>query len=247
MKFISKPVTCLLVVSMIFLLSDTLFAQPPEGIEWVERAYDYASAWCWDVNPDYGEFYNDCAHFQCQIANGGCLGLCEVNNTNNDPNHPEDEWTDLGNCPLYYWDDYPWPEDCEYSPSQNHLVIPLVRHLGSWFYENSYSFPVYATYIYYIQDVPYWVGPGCFAIALYIVNGDSTWHSIFIGTGYGRYSGYYAHTSSRDNEPLSTMFNTLGFDHIDFYQPAPSPAMMWSILSADNASQTNAECEGDQE
>jgi hypothetical protein len=86
-----------------------IYAQPPAGDQWIERAFTYANYYWNCRNPDYGDYESDCAHFASQIANAGCTGMCEYNNTD------VPDWNQ-GDCPWYMWLNHTWPDSCDFIP-----------------------------------------------------------------------------------------------------------------------------------
>jgi len=201
-------------IAFLFIsLHCSLFAQPPAGNQWFERAFAYAEDYWDNINPEYGAFALDCANFGSQIANAGCSGLCEYNDTN------WDNWW-YGNCRSYF---YSWYTDgCDDCPTYLHDVMPLARDLNSWFYDNAYVYPNYVD-VNESTPIPAWTGPGCFGLILWEGWWEDQWHTIFIGAGQGQDIYYWAHTNPQHWEHIYTVVYTRP-DHIYFYGPSQSPS-----------------------
>lgn len=80
------------VIACLFVLlafHSKAFAPPGDysGYHWPERSFAYADVFWNGTNPEYGRCTYlgsavDCANFTSQIANAGCSGMAESNNTN---------------------------------------------------------------------------------------------------------------------------------------------------------------------
>lgn len=225
-KFLKYPsIILLLMLSMCPAL-----AQPSAGEQWVERAFTYADYYWNCRNPDYGDYPSDCAHFASQIANAGCAGMCEYNNTG------VPDWNQ-GDCPLYMWLYHTWPEDCHSCPSYNHQVIANAYNNMLWFNDNLVDWPNGAMYVDDISEIPSWLGPGSFAFTLSI---SGQWHAVFIGQGQGQNASYWAHTTDRQGAPISWLFES-SLDHINLYGSGESPA----TISPDYPARAETENKGD--
>jgi hypothetical protein len=213
------------IVTIAFLfviLTSALYAQPWPGDQWIERAYAYADYYWNGRNPDYGDYSSDCVHFTSQIANAGCAGMCETNNTN------WPEWTQ-GNCVAYRhyggYDDH--CTDC--NGSEYHEIQKYAGWQSWWFYDNTWDWPDYIVNVTSLYDVPDWVGPGVFFFAR-LINPDG-WHAMFIDAGQGPNARYWALTNDRHDYPIANIFNWSRFCWAEFYGSGESPD---AILVEDN-------------
>jgi len=228
MRFLSSYTVVLTIGIWLLAWSCAVFAQPPDGYQWFARALAYAGRF-YDypfINPDYGyftdengDYANDCAHFTSQIANAGCSGMCEYNSTN---------WSgwNHGDCPYFMYDGY--LSNCRTCPSGNHQVYSYAEYQNSWFVDNEDYFPDYACFVYNLESVPDWVGPGTFFIVHYL--NPEGWHAMFIGGGQGQNATYWAHTADDADRPISAMFNWSRFHFANFWGPGTSP--VWSGFKA---------------
>lgn len=227
MRSFSIYVRCLAVAFLILSLSRPLSAQPGPGVQWVDRACAYAQDFYqW---PSYNDYYCDwhaegvdCANFCSQIANAGCAGMCESNNTN------WEDWTQ-GDCVAYrYYGNY--DDHCtNCDGSENHEVQNYAGWQSWWFWDNIGDWPDDEVNVTNLSDVPDWVGPGVFFFA-HLIDPDG-WHAMFIGAGQGPNARYWAHTTDRHDYPISNMFYWSRFDWAEFYGSGESPV---TILKAEN-------------
>ena len=220
-----SAIVCFLVFSV-----SPVFAQPSAGDQWIERAFAYADNFWSNYNSEYGSWSSDCANFCSQIANAGCAGMCEWNNTD------WPEWQN-GYCEPYYWY-YPYyPEDCEPCPTGWHQVIPSALNQSWWFYYNYGDWPDQVLDAHSVSDIPSWAGPGTFVCQK---KTTGQWHNVFIGAGQGQNARYWAHTTDRHGDAYVTWLFGSGVDHVEFYGSGESPVN----ISSEFLPQANIENEG---
>ncbi|MBC8465912.1 amidase domain-containing protein [bacterium] len=143
---------CNLLIGMLTILSILniqSYAQQWSGF-WTDRARSYGDTYCNAVNPEYGEYQADCANFTSQLANAGCSGMCESNNTNppttglNPPTHPP--WEDpIGalSCDNYV---SPNTNNCHDCLTENHQIIASAVNQNAWFNQVDDNWPYDNTY-----------------------------------------------------------------------------------------------------
>lgn len=207
------------ICSIILLICPTVFSQHYyPGYLWGDRAFAYADEF-WDTyNSEYYNFYpSDCANFVSQIVQAGCDGLCELNNTN------WPGWDGTWTTCWSYRNTQPSDEHCVMSGS--HYTIINCDYMDSWFQDAHIEWP-YCDWpdwddAYSTDEIPNWVSNGCVGIACNETpSGDlDFWHSVYIGSGSGPDAKYWAHTTDRQNYPISYLMNDPFTDFIAFYGP----------------------------
>jgi hypothetical protein len=211
-----------------------------EHYHWMERSYAYAETFWNGTNSEYGrcvDQYNnpvDCANFTSQIANAGCSGMAESNNTNNwspiweAPNG--DCWNYYNNEPNYQTADNcdpriirdgsgrPQGSGCNSQGTGNHTVVFRAYAQSWWFYCSNQDIPDQAVSVTNPDDIPWWVFLPTFAFVQWRSNGQ--WHAVYIGEGAQRNARYWAHNTDRRSSPITNLFNS-DTHHVEFYGPIP--------------------------
>jgi hypothetical protein len=229
MKLTSRYLRILTGFTAFLALCSQAIAQPAyaPGYHWAERALAYAEEFCSGTNPEYGRFSSvDCADFTSQIANAGCSGMCESNDTN------WPGWTAPDSTCWAYHSTEPHSNrahgcnpnlvSCVQCRTGQHLVISNASSQSYWFYCSDSNFVEHAENITDSLLVPFWVGKGCFAFLSYWNASQQIckWHAVFIGSGAGSDAIYYAHSAERCGEHAVTwLYTQTGFHHMEFYKP----------------------------
>jgi hypothetical protein len=226
MKVTSRDRRILLCLSALFALASPSFAQPPgyfPGYHWADRAFAYAEEFCNGTNPEYGRFPgNDCADFTSQIANAGCSGMCESNETNWPGWTAPDStcWDYYSSEPHSNWAHGCNPQNVSCVPCSTgwHSVISTANTQAWWFNCSDSNYVYHRVSVTSADQIPNWVGKGCFAFRARWVDQSCQWHAIFIGSGTGSGARFYAHSNERCGSNLIGLFSEPGFDHMEFFK-----------------------------
>jgi hypothetical protein len=237
MKVTSKDLRIFSCVLALFALASQSFAQPPgytPGYHWADRAVAYAQTFCNGTNPEYGRSFwtdslgvdhiADCADFTSQIANAGCSGMCEANDTN------WPGWTAPDSTCWDYRSSEPHSNMahgcdpghilCMPCSTGWHQVISNANSQAWWFYCSDSNYVNQRVSITDTDQIPDWIGKGCFAFRVLWDQDQQSckWHAVFIGSGTGSGARYYGHTSDRCGVSITGLFSEPGFRHVEFYK-----------------------------
>jgi len=228
MKTTSASLRIMLCALTPLTVVSSALAPPPgytPGYHWADRALAYAVEFCDGTNPEYERFEGvDCANFTSQIANAGCSGMCESNDT---------DWPGWTAPDSTCWDYHstephsntahgcnPQLVQCVDCPTGWHSVISNARAQCEWFYCSDSNYVYQAVGVRDSNQIPDFVQKGCFAFRARwdSLQQQCKWHAVFVGSGSGQGARFYAHTTERCGATVKGLFRESGFDHVEFYR-----------------------------